>query len=143
MGVVYSFHAVLYSMLSIQRLDKQIIAITKAIWKVPESTPNLATQLPHKLFRMDVFSFKNAYLKCIGEQLWDAPNDQGRLGTIYKGFTKYIIAKYGGSTTLTQIKTAACIHSPTTRTIALTENKVQIRSFEINFHKTCMEIVKK
>lgn len=31
MGVAYSFHAVPYSMPDIQRLEKQIIAITKAI----------------------------------------------------------------------------------------------------------------
>ena len=92
---------------------------------------------------MDVFSFKNAYLKCIEEQLRDALNDQGRLGMIYRGLTKYIMAKYGGSTTLLQIKIAAYIHSPTTRTIVLlTKNKVQIMSFYINFYKTCMEIEK-
>jgi hypothetical protein len=45
---------------------------------------------------MDAFSFKTAYLKCIGEQLRDALNDQGRLGTIYRGLTKYNMAKYEG-----------------------------------------------
>jgi hypothetical protein len=77
MGVAYNFYAVLYSILEIHKLDKQIIAVTKEIYKVPKSTPNLATQLSHKLFGMDAFSFKNAYLKCIGEQLRDALNDQG------------------------------------------------------------------
>jgi hypothetical protein len=67
LGVEYSFHAIPYSMLDIRKLDKQIITLTKAICKVPRSTPNLAIQLPHKLFGMDAFSFKTAYLKCIGE----------------------------------------------------------------------------
>jgi hypothetical protein len=82
MGVAYNFHVVPYLMPNIRKLDKQIIAVTKAICKVPKSTPNLATQLPHKLFGTDAFSFKNAYLKCIGEQLRDTLNDLGRLGTI-------------------------------------------------------------
>jgi hypothetical protein len=140
-GVEYSFHAIPYSMPDIRKLDLQIITLTKAICKVPRSTPNLATQLRHKLFGMDAFSFKTAYLKCIGEQLQDALNDQGRLGTIYRGLTKYIMAKYGGYTTLTHITTAACLHSPTTHTIALlNENKIQILSFDKAFHVTCTEM---
>ena len=119
MGVAYNFYAILYSILEIHKLDKQIIAVTKEIWKVPKSTPNLATQLSYKLFGMNAFSFKNAYLKCIGKQRRDALNDQGRPWTIYRGLTKYTMAKYGGSTTLTQSNTAPCLHSPTTRTIAL------------------------
>jgi hypothetical protein len=90
---------------------------------------------------MDAFSFKTTYLKCIGKQLRDALNDQGRLGTIYKGLTKFLMAKYGGSTTLTKITIATCLHSPTTRTIALLiENDVQIKSLDQNFHTICTKI---
>jgi hypothetical protein len=45
MGVAYSFHAIPYSMPDIKKLDKHIIAVTKALYKVPKSTPNLTTQL--------------------------------------------------------------------------------------------------
>jgi hypothetical protein len=84
---------------------------------------------------MDTFSFKNAYLKCIGERLCDVLNDQGRLGIIYRGLTKHIMAKYGGSTILKTINIAACLYSPITRTIALLiENGIQIRSLDASFH---------
>jgi hypothetical protein len=79
------------------------------------STPNFATQFPHKLFGMDAFSFKNAYLKCIGEQLRDALNYQGRLEKIYAKITLSIITKYRRSTTLIPITTAACLYSSTTK----------------------------
>ena len=142
-GVEYSFHAIPYSMPDIKKLDKQIITLTKAICKVPRSTPNLAIQLPHKLFGMDAFSIKTAYLKYISEQLRDVLNDQGRLGIIYRGLTKYIMAKYGGSTILTHITTVTCLHSPTTCTIALlNENVIQIHSFDKNFHTTCTKLEK-
>jgi disulfide oxidoreductase YuzD len=109
--------------------------------KSPQKHTKPCTQLPHNLFGMDAFSFKTSCLKCIGEQFRDALNDQGRLGTIYKGLTKFLMAKYGGSTTLTKITIATCLHSPTTRTIALLiENDVQIKSFDQNFHATCTEI---
>jgi hypothetical protein len=86
---------------------------------------------------MNAFSFKNAYLKCIGEQLRDALNDQGRLGIIYKGLTKFILAKYDGSTILTTITTAACLHSPITLTIALlNDNKVHVHNFDQTFYTT-------
>jgi hypothetical protein len=90
---------------------------------------------------MDAFSFKIAYLKCTGEHLRNAFNDQGRRETIYKGLTKNLMAKYGGSTALIKITIASCLHSPTTRTIALLiENGVQIKSFDQNFHTTCTKI---
>jgi hypothetical protein len=48
-----------------------------------------------------------------------------------------------GSTTLTHITTAACLHSPTTHTIALlNENEIQIRSFDKKIHTTCTELEK-
>jgi hypothetical protein len=37
MGVAYSFHAIPYSILDIKKLDKYIMAITKAICKVPKA----------------------------------------------------------------------------------------------------------
>jgi hypothetical protein len=118
-------------------------SVFKAICKLPKSTPNVTTQLPYKLFGMNAFSFKNAYLKCIGEQLRDALNDQGWLGIIYKGLTKFIMAKYGGSTILTTITIAACLHSPITRTkVLLIENGIQIRSFDQTFHTTSTSIEK-
>jgi hypothetical protein len=53
------------------------------------------------------------------------------------------MAKYGGSTTLTHITTTACLHSPTTRTIALlNKNKTQICSFDKNFYTTYTELEK-
>ena len=85
-----------------------------------------------------LYSQDSTYLKCIGEQFRDALNDQGHMGTIYKGLTKIWMAKYGGSTTFIKITTVACLHSPTTRTIILLiENDVQINS---NVHTICTEI---
>jgi hypothetical protein len=55
------------------------------------------TQLPHEMFSLDAFSLRNAYLRCIGEQLRDALNDKRRLGTIYQGLTNYIFAKTRGT----------------------------------------------
>jgi hypothetical protein len=96
-GIAYSFYAVPYSMPTIIKLDKKIIALYKKIYTLPSCTPNIATQLPHNLFGMEAFSIKNAYLRCIGEQLLHALNDTGRLGKIYIGLTNYILAKYGGA----------------------------------------------
>jgi hypothetical protein len=77
------------------------------------------------------------------EQLRDALNNQGRLGIIYKGLTKHIVAKHGGSTTLTPIR-IACLYSSTTKTIALLiKNRVQIASFDTPFHTTCTMIENK
>lgn len=44
------------------------------------------------------------------------------------------MSKYKGSTTLTKVKLKACLHSPTTKTIALQQdNGIQIRSLENTF----------
>jgi hypothetical protein len=43
---------------------------------------------------MEAFSLKYAYLRCIGEQLQNALNDKGRLGSIYIGLTNYVLAKH-------------------------------------------------
>ena len=70
--IAYSFYAVPYSLLAIIKLDKKIIAIQKKICGLPKCTPNIVTQLPHDMFGIEAFSLKNAYLRCIGEQLRNA-----------------------------------------------------------------------
>jgi hypothetical protein len=93
---------------------------------------------------MDAFSLKNSYLKCLGEQLRDAVNDQGCLGIIHRGLTKFIMVKYGGCTALTEIMTTSCLHFPTTRTIVLPkENGIQIGSFEKSFYTACITLENK
>ena len=84
-GIAYSFCAVPYSLPTTKKLDKKIIGIQKTICGLPKCTTNVITQLPHELFGLEAFLLKNAYLRCIGEQLRNALNDQGRLGIIYKG----------------------------------------------------------
>ena len=84
-GIAYSFYAVPYSLPAIKKLNKKIIVLHKTICGLPKCTSNIATQLPHDLFGIEVFSLKNAYLRCIGEQLQHALNDTCRLGKIYNG----------------------------------------------------------
>ena len=83
-GIAYSFYAVPYSLPTIKKLDKKIIEIQKVICGLPKCTANIITQLPHNLLGLEAFSLKNAYLRCIGEQLRNALNDTGKLGIIYK-----------------------------------------------------------
>jgi hypothetical protein len=94
---------------------------------------------------MEVFSLKNAYLTCIGEQLQNALNDTGHLGKIYTGFSNYILAKYGGSLHLPRIRYSDCIRSPTTRTLFLLKEDahVHICSTLPNFllHPTPLETI--
>ena len=71
------------------------------------------------MFGIEAFSLKNAYLRCIGEQLRNALNDKGRLGIIYRGLTHFILAKYGGAKNIPRIKYQDYIRSPTTRTLFL------------------------
>ena len=118
-GIAYSFYAVPYSLLAIIKLNKKIITIQKRIYGLPKCTPNIITQLPHNMFGIEAFSLKNAYLRCIGEQLQNALNDKGRLGIIYKGLTHFILAKHGGAANIPRIKHQDCIRSPTTRTLFL------------------------
>ena len=93
-GITYSFYAVPYSLPSITKLDKKIIGIQKPICGLPKCTANVITQLPHDLFRLEAFSLKNAYLRCINEQLRNALNDKGRLRIIYKGLIQHILSKH-------------------------------------------------
>ena len=118
-GIAYSFYAVPYSLPAFIKLDKKIIAIQKKICGLPKCTPNIVTQLPHDMFGIEAFSSKNAYLRCIGEQLRNALNDKGRLGIIYRGLTHFIVAKHGGAQNIPRFKYQDCTRSPTTRTLYL------------------------
>jgi hypothetical protein len=143
--ISYSFYAVPYSMPTIRKLDKQIIALQKKICGLPICTPNITSQLPRDLFGMEVFSLKNAYLTCSGEQLRNVLNDTGRLGKIYVGLSNYILAKYGGALHLPRIRYSDCICSPTTRTLFLLKEdaQVHIRSTFLDFllHPTPLETI--
>jgi hypothetical protein len=100
-GVAYSFYAIPYSMPSIKKLDKKLYALQKIICGFPNCAPSVAIQLPHDLFGMEAFSFKTAYLRCIGEQLKHALNDRGQIGKIYAVLISYLLAKFGGAFNLT------------------------------------------
>ena len=143
-GIAYSFYVVLYSLPTIKILDKKIIGIQKAICGLPKCTANIITQLPHELFGLEAFSLKNAYIRCIGEQLRNALNDTGRLGIIYKGLIQHILAKHGGAKDIQRIKHQDCIRSPTTRTLFLMKNEggVHLKSIESSFqlHITELEL---
>jgi hypothetical protein len=93
LGIAYSFYAVPYSMPNITKLDKKIIGIQKTICRLPKSTSNITTKLPHDQYGLGVHSLKIEYLTCIGKQLHYALNDPNRLGTIYKCLTNHILAK--------------------------------------------------
>ena len=71
------------------------------------------------MFGMEAFSLKNAYLRCMGEQLQNALNDKGRLGIIYKRLIHYILGKHGGAKDIPRIKYQDCTRSSTTRTLYL------------------------
>jgi hypothetical protein len=118
-GIAYSFYAVPYSMPNITKLDKKIIGLQKSICGLPRSTPNITAKLPHDQYGLDAHSLKTEYLTCLGKQLRNALNDPRRLGTIYKGLTNHIFAKYGGSQSLPLLNKEACLHSSTSRTLYL------------------------
>ena len=136
-GIVYGFYAVPFSLPTIRKLDKLLIRLQKTICSLPKSAPNVTTQLPHHLFGLNAFSLTQAYLRCIGEQLRDALNDPGILGSIYQGLTNYIFSLYGGSKNST-IPTAACLHSPITRSIYLlkTSGRIHLRKYMDGSHIT-------
>ena len=95
------------------------MALNKKICGLPKCMSNVVTQLPHDIFGTEVFLLKNAYITCIGEQLINALNDKKRLGIIYNGLIRHILAKHGGSLDLPQISHHDCIRSPITRTLFL------------------------
>jgi hypothetical protein len=68
---------------------------------------------------MQAFSLKNAYIRCIGEQLKAALNDTGKLGLIYRGLTNFILVKFGGALNLPCLTSHDCIQSLLTRTLYL------------------------
>ena len=122
---------------TIHKLDKLLIRLQKSICGLPRSASNVTTQLPHNLFGLNAFSLTQAYLRCIGEQLRDALNDPGKLGNIYQGLTNYIFSLHGGSKN-SKIPAAACLHSPTTRTIYLlkTSGRIHFRKYMDGSHIT-------
>ena len=90
---------------------------------------------------MNTFSFKKTFLKCIKKQLRDALNDQGHIGIIYRGLTKFIVAKKGSATNL--INKTIHLQTPIIRTITLLEeNGVQIQSFDVSYHTNNTKIEK-
>jgi hypothetical protein len=143
-GIAYSFYAIPYSMPTLAKLDKKIIALQKKICGLPCSTPNITTQLPHESFGLDAFSLKTAYLRCIGEQLRDVLNDPGYLGILYRGLTHYIMAKNGGSHHIPRITPGMCLRSSLTRTMYLLKQHVDIhiQSFDpkLSINPTSFEI---
>ena len=74
-GITYDFNVVPYSLPTIIKLDKKIIAIQKKICGLFKCTPNIMSQLPHDMFDIEAFLVKNAYLCCIGEQLCNVVSD--------------------------------------------------------------------
>jgi hypothetical protein len=116
-GIAYNFYAIPYSMPIISKLDKKIIGLQKTICGLLRSTPNITTQLPHNQYGLDAYSLKIEYLTCIGKQLRNVLNDPRRLGTIYKGLTNHILAKYGGSKHLSLLNKKTCLHSSTSQTL--------------------------
>jgi hypothetical protein len=135
LGIAYSFYAIPYSIPNISKLDQKIIALQKAIYGLPKSTPNITTKLPHNQFGLNVQSLKTEYLTCIDKQLRNALNDPGRLRIIYKGLTNHILAKYGGSQHLPLLNKEACLHSPTSRTLYLLKHNglAHIQIYNITF----------
>ena len=112
--IAYNFYAVSYFLPTINKLDKKILGIQKIICGLSKSTANVVTQLPYDLFRLETFSLKNTYLRCITKQLKNALNNPGRLGIMYKGVIQYMLAKYGGVEDIPRISYADCTSSLTT-----------------------------
>jgi hypothetical protein len=102
---------------------------------LPKCTSNIATQLPHDLFGIKVFSLKNVYLQCIGEQLQHALNDTGRIRKIYNGLLQFILATFGGAEEIPCIKYHHCVRSPITKILFLLKKEagVHLKSTMDNF----------
>ena len=133
--MVYSFYAVPYSLPAIKKLDKKIIALHKTRCGLLKCMSNIATQLPHDLFGIEVFLLKNAYLRCISEQLEHALYDTGGLGTIYNGLLQFILVTFGGAEEKPCIKYHHCVRSPITKTLFLLKKEagVHLKSTMDNF----------
>jgi hypothetical protein len=74
-GIAYSFYVVPYSMPNIIKLDKKIIGLQKTICRLPRSTPNLTTKLPHDQYGLDAHSLKTKYSLVEKQQFCDCRND--------------------------------------------------------------------
>ena len=83
-GMQYSFHAAPFSIPDIKKLDKKLISLTKKVYGLPQSTPNIIVQLPYKMFGMQATSFLTSYVRTLGDQLTQALNDKGQLGKYIK-----------------------------------------------------------
>ena len=94
--IAYAFYAIPFSKPNITQLDKILIHLAKSICRVPNSSPNLLTQLPHEDFGMNTISLILHYVTCLGTQLSHALNNLGKLGCIYQGLVKYITVVNGG-----------------------------------------------
>jgi hypothetical protein len=136
--IAYGFYTVAFSIPIINKLDKIIIRIRKAIFGLPKSVPDVMTQLSHTLLWLEAFSLRIAYLRCIEEQFRDALNDIGRLGTIYQGLTNYIFAKNGKAQNIPRITKQACVRSPISCTLILLKHVIstQIRNNQASFPLT-------
>ena len=105
--IAYAYYVVPFSKLHIKKLDKIINKLKKEICHIPKSTANSLSHLPHDNFGMNATSLLPDYIRCIGQQLIQALNNLGQLGTIYQGLAKHRAAKYGGSVHLPKLKQQA------------------------------------
>ena len=117
-NIFCSFYVVLYSLLSIKKLDRKVIALPKVMYGLPISMSSDVTQLPHDI-DTKTLPPKNVYMRCIGEQLVNALNDKGTLGRIYKGLLQHTLAKDGGAQNLTRTSCHDYTRSPITQTLYL------------------------
>ena len=78
---------------------------------------------------------RNAYLRCIGEQLWNALNHTRRLGIMYQGLTNYIFAKNGEAKNIPRNTKQACVRSSISRTLYLLKHmaRTHICKYQDNF----------
>jgi hypothetical protein len=136
-GIAYGFYIVTFSLPTINKLEKIQIGLQKSICGLPNSSPNVMTQLPHNMFGLEAFSHRNAYLRCIGE-LRDALKYTGQLGIIYQGLINYISTKHGGAQNIPRITPQSCVRSPITRTLFLLKQvaSTHIRKNHDNFPLT-------
>ena len=81
--IAYAYYEVPFSKPDIKKLDKILSKLTKGICRIPKSTANILTHLPHEKFSINATSRLQDYVRCIGQPLIQALNDPGQLGTIY------------------------------------------------------------
>ena len=127
--LAYAYYAIPFSKPHIKKLDKILSKLIEEICYLPNNTTNILTHLSNQDFGKNTTSILPDYINCIDKQLLNALNDQGQLGQIYQGLTKYITSKYGGSHHLPHLKYQACARSPISHTLYLLE-----REYEIHVH---------